>query len=43
MRKNFFTQGGDALELEEQLKLDDHCGPFQPRPFCDSMIASDDV
>ena len=20
------------------LKLDDHCGPFQPRPFCDSMI-----
>ena len=19
------------------LKLDDHCGPFQPRPFCDSM------
>ena len=18
------------------LKLDDHCGPFQPRPFCDS-------
>jgi len=22
------------------LKLDDHCGPFQPRPFCDSMILS---
>jgi len=20
------------------LKLDDHCGPFQPGPFCDSMI-----
>ena len=20
------------------LKLYDHCGPFQPRPFCDSMI-----
>jgi len=20
------------------LKLDDHCGPFQPRPFCDSKI-----
>ena len=19
------------------LKLDDHCGPFQPRTFCDSM------
>ena len=23
---------------QEGLKLDDHCGPFQPRPFCDSMI-----
>jgi len=21
-----------------ELKLDDHCGPFQPRPFYDSMI-----
>ena len=21
------------------LKLDDHCGPFQPRPFYDSMNA----
>jgi len=20
------------------LELDDHCGPFQPRPFCDSVI-----
>ena len=20
------------------LKLNDHCGPFLPRPFCDSMI-----
>jgi len=20
------------------LELDDHCGPFQPRPFYDSMI-----
>ena len=20
------------------VELDDHCGPFQPRPFCDSMI-----
>jgi len=20
------------------LKPDDHCGPFQPRPFCDSVI-----
>jgi len=22
------------------LKRDDHCGPFQPRPFYDSMVAS---
>ena len=22
------------------LKLDDHCGPFQPRPFYDSMISA---
>jgi len=21
------------------LELDEHCGPFQPRPFCDSMIS----
>jgi len=21
------------------LKLNDHCGPFQPRPFCDSMTS----
>ena len=21
-----------------RLKLDDHCGPFQPRPFYDSMV-----
>ena len=20
------------------LKLDEHCGPFQPRPFCDSVV-----
>ena len=20
------------------LKLNDHCGPFQPRPFCDSLM-----
>ena len=20
------------------LELDEHCGPFQPRPFCDSMM-----
>ena len=24
------------------LKLDDHCGPFQPRPFYDSMIPADE-
>ena len=24
--------------MEEGLKLDDHCGLFQPRPFGDSMI-----
>ena len=23
------------------LKLDDHCGPFQPRPFYDSMTVSE--
>ena len=22
------------------LELDEHCGPFQPRPFCDSMKCS---
>ena len=27
-----------ALHIAGGLKLDDHCGPFQPRPFCDSMI-----
>ena len=26
-----------TLHIAEGLKLDDHCGPFQPRPFCDSM------
>ena len=26
------------LHIAGQLKLDDHCGPFQPRPFYDSMI-----
>ena len=25
-----------TLLRAEGLKLDDHCGPFQPRPFCDS-------
>ena len=27
-----------TLHMAEGLKLDDHCGPFQPRPFCDSMM-----
>jgi len=27
-----------TLHIAEGLKLDDHCGPFQPRPFYDSMI-----
>ena len=26
-----------TLHIAGGLKLDDHCGPFQPRPFCDSM------
>jgi len=25
------------------LELDDHCGPFQPRPFYDSMINMEKV
>ena len=27
-----------TLYIARGLKLDDHCGPFQPRPFYDSMI-----
>jgi len=27
-----------TLHVAGALKLDDHCGPFQPRPFYDSMI-----
>ena len=27
-----------TLHTAGGLKLDEHCGPFQPRPFCDSMI-----
>ena len=27
-----------TLHIAGGLELDDHCGPFQPRPFCDSMI-----
>ena len=26
-----------TLHVAGGLKLNDHCGPFQPRPFCDSM------
>ena len=29
-----------TLHIAGGLKLDDHCGPFQPRPFYDSVIAS---
>ena len=28
------------LHIAGGLKLDDHCSPFQPRPFYDSMIKS---
>ena len=27
-----------TLHVAEGLKLDDHCGPFQPRPFYDSTF-----
>ena len=27
-----------TLHIAGGLKLDDHCGPFQPRPFYDSMV-----
>jgi len=27
-----------TLHIAGGLKFDDHCGPFQPRPFYDSMI-----
>ena len=29
-----------TLHIAGGLKLDGHCGPFQPRPFSDSMIPS---
>ena len=28
----------ETLHIAGGLRLDDHCGPFQPRPFYDSMI-----
>ena len=27
-----------TLPIAGRLKLDDHCGPFQPRPFYDSVM-----
>jgi len=27
-----------TLHIAGGLKLDDQCGPFQPRPFCNSLI-----
>ena len=27
----------ETLHVRRGLKLDDHCGPFQPRPFYDSF------
>jgi len=27
-----------TLHIVGGLKLNDRCGPFQPRPFCDSMV-----
>ena len=27
-----------TLPVAEGLKLDDHCGPFQPKPFYDSVV-----
>ena len=27
-----------TLHIAGGLELNDHCGPFQPRPFCDSVI-----
>ena len=27
-----------TLHIAGELKLNDYCGPFQPRPFYDSMI-----
>ena len=28
-----------TLHIAGGLKLDDHCGPFQPRPFYDSVMS----
>ena len=29
-----------TLHIAGGLKLDDHCGPFQPRPFYDTCVCS---
>ena len=29
---------GDPAPIAEGLKLDDDCGPFQPKPFYDSLL-----
>ena len=32
-----------TLHVAGGLKLDEHCGPFQPRPFCDSLITKESI
>ena len=32
-----------TLHIAGGLKLDDRCGPFQPRPFYDSVISCPDI
>ena len=32
-----------TLHIAGRLKLDDHCGPFQLRPFCDSVTCFRDA
>ena len=31
----------ETLPRAEVLKLDDHCGPFQPRPFYDIILETE--
>ena len=33
-----WSAGWRPCTYSKELKLDDHCGPFQPRPFYGSMI-----
>jgi len=35
-----WSSGWRPCPWQGGLNLDDHCGPFQPRPFYDSMIGS---